>query len=184
MLKNNYKYLPIALTLLILSACAGTEVIQQNRSERINPGSLIIAFPFRDPSLFEKKFPGIGGKFTQSFTAAASKYNIDIIPVSSDVFRSDQDLDVFTALEFAKEKNADYIVIGHVTKWVDRATEWSGKRDYAGLGISIRALNTGKIVATGEFEEYSNGLWSGTPDDFIVSLSQSAAEHFFGPEGK
>jgi Domain of unknown function (DUF4823) len=174
----------IALLLVIFTftGCfAGFNVCHVSTPESIQGDSHIIIFPFRDPSLNGTEFSGVGGRFTRAFSQATANYDITLLPVSSNEFCSDKDIDIVKALEYARRYGAKYIVTGYVTKWVDRATEWSAKRDFAGLNVTMRETATGKIIGSAEMNQHSSIFWSGTPDDYTSTLSDKMALKLFGP---
>lgn len=96
-------------------------------------------------------------------------------PIFNEKFQASKDINTLDALAYAKENEANFIITGQVTKWIDRATEWSMKRDFLGLSIFVREVSSGNIVFTLEMQEHSNIFWSGTPDDFVDSLSKAMA---------
>jgi hypothetical protein len=162
----------------LIAACAGIETKHIISKYQLDKSERYILFPFRNPSYRDKECPGVGGRFTNRFIAACTEYGLKILSVSSEKFQSTKDVDISNAIVFAKENGANFIITGQVTKWIDRPTEWSGKRDFAGLAITVRAVNTGDIVFSAELEEHSNIFWSGTPDDFVDILSREMARKF------
>jgi len=107
---------------------------------------------------------------------------LTVLPVFDERFQPSKDINILDALAYAKENEANFIITGQVTKWIDRATAWSGKRDFAGLAIFVRDVSSGSIVFASEMQEHSNIFWSGTPDDFIHSLARAMAEKLLGIE--
>jgi hypothetical protein len=170
----------IVLCLFILLGCAGTQDVHTTTNIQIDKSQRYIVYPFRDPSFEEHEFPGVGSRFTNKFVAACANYGLNAIPIFTDKFQPNKDINILDALAYAKENGADFIITGQVTKWIDRATEWSSKRDFAGLEIFVREVTSGNIVFTTEMEEHSNMFWSGTPDDFVDSLSRAMAAKFTG----
>lgn len=166
----------IILSLVIITGCAGTQNIHTNANIQIDKSKKYLVFPFRDPSFEENEFPGVGSRFTNKFVAACAGYGFNVIPIFNDKFQPNKDINILDALTYAKENDANFIITGQVTKWVDRATEWSAKRDFAGLEIFIREVSSGNIIFSSEIQEHSNIFWSGTPDDFIDSLSRAMVD--------
>ena len=114
----------------------------------------------RSSSFKERDLPGVGSRFTNRFTAACAEYGLEMVPVFSQQFQSARDVNISGAIAYAKQQGGNFIITGQVTKWIDRATEWSGKRDFAALAIFVRAVNTGDIVFSAELEQHSNIFWS------------------------
>jgi hypothetical protein len=166
------------LVSVLIAGCAGIETIHIISRYQLNKSEKYILFPFRDPSFNEREFPGVGSRFTNRFTAVCAEYGLKIVPAFSEQFQSGKDVNISNAILYAKQSGANFIITGQITKWIDRTTEWSGKRDFAGLAIFVRAVNTGDIVFSAELEEHSNIFWSGTPDDFVGSLSKAIAAKF------
>jgi len=135
-------------------------------------------FPFRNPSFGGREFPGVGMRFTNSFMVACTSYGLTIVAAFGEKFQSSKDINVLAALTYARRKRADFVITGQVTKWIDRPTEWTGKRDFAGLAIFVYEVSSGSLMFSGEVQQHSNIFWSGTPDDFVGSLSRAMAEKF------
>ncbi len=176
------KQIFIIFMAIMVTGCAGMQIVHTSANYQIDKTKKYIVFPFRDPSFKDKEFPGIGTRFTNKFVAACAEYGLNIIPIFNDKFKSSKDINILDAVSYAKENGANFIITGQVSKWIDRATEWSGKRDFAGLAIFVRDVSSGSIVFTSEMQEHSNIFWSGTPDDFIDSLSRAMAAKLLGIE--
>lgn len=164
---------------LVLLGCAGTFVQRATPMSKPSESSRLLVFPFRDPSRGGKEFPGVGDRFSHEFATAGSVHGLNLIPVSSVEFKSSTDVDVARALRVAEQEGADFIVTGQITKWVDRATEWNGRRDFAGVSVTVREVPGGRVAASIEIEKHSNNFWGGTPDDFLLSLANEAASELF-----
>jgi hypothetical protein len=166
------------LVSVLIAGCAGIETIHITSRYQLDKSEKYILFPFRDPSFKERELSGVGSRFTNRFAAACTEYGLKIVSVFNEKFQSTKDVDISNAIVYAKQNGANFIITGQVTKWIDRPTEWSGKRDFAGLATTVRTVNTGDIVFSAELEEHSNIFWSGTPDDFVDSLSRAIARKF------
>lgn len=166
------------LVSVLIAGCAGIEPRHFASRYQLDKSEKYFLFPFRDPSFKERELPGVGSRFTNRFAAACAEYGLEMVPVFSQQFQSARDVNISDAIAYAKQQGGNFIITGQVTKWIDRATEWSGKRDLAALAIFVRAINTGDIVFSAELEEHSNVFWSGTPDDFVDSLSRAIAKKF------
>lgn len=170
------------LTIFVITGCAGIQNVQTSSNIQIDKSKKYLVFPFKDPSFGGKEFSGVGSRFTNKFAASCAEYGLNVIPIFNDKFQPSRDVNILDALAYAKENGANFIITGQVTKWIDRATEWSGKRDFAGLSIFVRDVSSGNIVFTSEIQENSNIFWSGTPDDFVDGLSKAMAAKLLGIE--
>lgn len=168
--------------IVIFTGCAGVQTIHTSSNTQIDKSKKYLVFPFRDPSYNGKEFLGVGSRFTNKFAASCADFGLNVIPVFNEKFQASKDINILDAIAYAKENGANFIILGQVTKWIDRATEWSGKRDFAGFSIFVRDVSTGNIVFTSEMQEHSNIFWSGTPDDFVDSLSRAMVAKLLGIE--
>lgn len=164
------------LSIFILIGCAGVQTIHQYSNVPLDKTKRYVIFPFKDPSYGSRVFPGVGSRFTSKFSASCADYGLNVLPVFNERFQSKNDINILDALAFANKIGADFIITGQVTKWIDGATDWSGKRDFAAFSIYVRKATTGNIIFSSEIQEYSNVFWSGTPDDFIDSLAKAMAK--------
>jgi hypothetical protein len=170
----------ISVSMLALVACAGIGVPRRIGKTPVDVVSDRVAvFAFRDPSFDRERFPGVGGRITHAFANAAAPLGVVAIPVFTKQFRSDTEINMADALRYAVSQGARLVVTGEVTKWVDRATEWSGKRDFAALSVTVRDSVTGQVKASVVVEQHSNIFWSGTPDDYVQSVAERAVHELF-----
>jgi len=169
------RILTLLLAIMIIG-CAGIQTVHITPKYQADRSKKYILFPFRNPSFRGREFPGVGMRFTNSFMMACKSYGLSMIPTFGEKFQSSKDIDILAALAYARQKQADFIITGHVTKWIDRPTEWTGKRDFAGLAVFVYEVASGNFVFSGEVQQHSNIFWSGTPDDFVDSLSRALAE--------
>lgn len=160
---------------VLIIGCAGIETRHVTSRYQLDKSEKYFLFPFRDPSFKGRELAGIGSRFTNRFIAECGGYGLKIVPVFSQQFQSTRDVNISEVMAYAKQQGSNFIITGQITKWIDRATEWTGKRDFASLAIFVRAVTTGDIVFSAEIEQHSNIFWSGTPDDFINSLSKAMA---------
>lgn len=179
---SKHNFILIFLALFIITGCAGVQNIQTSSNIQIDKSKKYIVFPFRDPSFGVREFSGVGSRFTNTFVAACSNYGLNVLPIFNERFQANKDINILEALSYAKDNEAEFIITGQVTKWIDRATEWTGRRDFAGLSIVVREVKSNNIIFSSEMQEHSNMFWSGTPDDFINSLSRAMASRFLGIE--
>jgi hypothetical protein len=132
-------------------------------------------------------------RFTNAFAAACAKHSLDVTIVINDQFDSAKDTNVKDALVYGSENEADYIIYGYVIKWADKPTLLTSERDFAGLSVFVRSVESGEIVFTSEIQahgiRYSShgsivsqlGLdYSGARVNLVQSLSMEMAEKFSG----
>lgn len=165
----------IILNIFIITGCAGIQTVHTTSNIQVDKSKKYLVFPFRDPSFEGKEFSGVGSRLTNKLVASCAEYGLNMTPIFNEKFQASKDINTLDALAYAKENEANFIITGQVTKWIDRATEWSMKRDFLGLSIFVREVSSGNIVFTLEMQEHSNIFWSGTPDDFVDSLSKAMA---------
>jgi hypothetical protein len=137
---------------IMIVACAGVQVQHTTDEQETDRSAKYLVFPFRNPSYKGVEFSGVGSRFTRSFVSHCSSYRLDVVSIFNDDFQSSKDIDVSQALTYAKGKDADFIITGQVTRF------------------------------TAELLQHSNIFWSGTPDDYVTSLSKAMAKKFLGIE--
>lgn len=170
------KLLFTLLFLGVASGCAGILVEHETKRKAPDMNATYLVFPFRDPFYKKITFPGVGTRFTRSFVSHCSSYGLRIKSVFNEAFSAAEDLDVASALTYAQEAGADYIVTGMVTRWADSA------RDSAGLEIFVRKVPTGDVVFTTEIVQRNTFLMPGGPDEFVSSLSRALSREWLGLE--
>ena len=172
------------LMIFLIGGCAG---ISAENSAKYD------VFPFRNPSYQDTEFSDVGMRFTNAFTAACAKHSLDVTIVMDDQFESSKDTNVQEALVYARETGADYIIYGYVTKWVDKPTLLTSERDFAGLSIFVRSVESGEVVFSSEiqahgirFSRHGSGIsqlgldYTGATVNLVQSLSTEMAEKFLG----
>jgi hypothetical protein len=172
------------LMIFVVVGCAGVS---------INDNAQYKVFPFRNPSYQDREFSDVGIRFTNAFAAACARYSLDVTIVITDQFDSSKDTNVQDAIVYAKETGADYIIYGYVTKWVDRPTLLTGERDFAGLSIIVRSVESGEVVFSSElkahgirYSRHGSGIsqlgldYRGARVNLVQSLSTEMAEKFLG----
>lgn len=172
----------ILFMILLLVGCAGIHTEDTAKYD---------VFPFRNPSYQDRDFPGVGMRFTNAFATACARHSLDVKVVINDRFDSSKDTNVEEALVYAMENGADYIIYGYVTKWADKPTSLTSERDFAGLSIFVRSVESGEIVFSSEIQahgiRYSShgssasqlGLdYAGARVDLVQSLSMEMVEKY------
>ena len=176
------------LMIFLIGGCAG---ISADSTADITAKYYV--FPFRNPSYQHRDFSGVGMRFTNAFAAACAQHSLDVTVVINDQFDSSKNTNVQDALTYAMDTGADYVIYGYVTQWVDKPTLLTSERDFAGLSIFVRSVESGEVVFSSEMQahgiRYSShgsgvsqlGLdYTGARVNLIQSLSAEMAEKFFG----
>ncbi len=172
------------LMIFLVVGCAG---IRTDNTAKYN------VFPFRNPSYQDQEFSDVGMRFTNAFAAACAKHSLDVTVVTNDQFDSSKDTNVQDALTYAMETGADYIIYGYVTKWADKPTLLTSERDFAGLSIFVRSVESGEVVFSSEiqahgirYSSHGSGIsqlgldYTGARVNLIQSLATEMAEKFLG----
>ncbi len=150
-------------------------------------------FPFRNPSYQDREFSDLGMRFTNAFAAACARHSLDVTLVQNDQFDSSKDTNVQDALAYAMEGGADYIIYGYVTKWENKPTSLTSERDFAGLSIFVRSVESGEVVFSSEiqahgirYSRHGSGIsqlgldYTGARVNLVQSLATEMAEKFLG----
>ena len=181
------KLLLLPVFLLIIFLVVGCAGIHTDNTAKYN------VFPFRNPSYQDREFSDVGMRFTKAFAAACARYSLDVTVVVSDQFDSSKDTNVQNALAYSMDGGADYIIYGYVTKWENKPTLLTSERDFAGLSIFVRSVESGEVVFSSEIQahgiRYSRqgsgvsqlGLdYTGARVNLVQSLATEMAEKFLG----
>ena len=150
-------------------------------------------FPFRNPSYQDQEFSDLGMRFTNAFAAACARHSLDVTVVQNDQFDSAKDTNVQDALAYAMDGGADYIIYGYVTKWENKPTSLTSERDFAGLSIFVRSVESGEVVFSSEiqahgirYSRHGSGIsqlgldYTGARVNLVQSLATEMAEKFLG----
>ena len=172
------------LMIFLVVGCAG---VRPDNTAKYN------VFPFRNPSYQDREFSDVGMRFTNAFAAACAKHSLDVTVVTNDQFDSSKDTNVQDALAYAMDGGADYIIYGYVTKWENKPTMLTSERDFAGLSIFVRSVESGEIVFSSEiqahgirYSRHGSGMsqfgseYKGPRVNLIQSLATEMAEKFLG----
>jgi hypothetical protein len=176
---------PVSLLVIFLViGCAGISTENTAKYE---------VFPFRNPSYQDREFSDVGMRFTNAFAAACARYSLDVTVVIKDQFDSSRNTNVQDALAYAREGGADYIIYGYVTKWENKPTLLTSERDFAGLSIFVRSVESGEVVFSSEiqahgirYSRHGSGIsqlgldYTGASVNLVQSLSMEMAEKFLG----
>ena len=184
-MKMKLLWSPVFLLMIFLVVgCAG---VRTDNTAKYN------VFPFRNPSYQDREFSDVGMRFTNAFAAACATRSLDVTVVTNEQFDSSKDTNVQDALAYAMDGGADYIIYGYVTKWENKPTMLTSERDFAGLSIFVRSVESGEVVFSSEiqahgirYSSHGSGIsqmgldYTGARVNLIQSLSTEMAEEFLG----
>jgi hypothetical protein len=152
-----------------------------------------VVFPFRNPSYKDREFSDVGMRFTNAFAASCAKYSVNVTVVRDDQFDSSKDTNVQSALAYAMDNGADYIIYGYVTKWENKPTMLTSEQDFAGLSILVRSVESGEVVFSSEIQAHGirysrrgSGVsqlgegYTGVRVDIVQGLATEMAGKFLG----
>ena len=145
-----------------------------NSANRIPPGARIYVATPNDGNYNGRLYPGSGAVVATAFDSAFSRFSNSVIVGP----RSDSAAD---GIARAKEKNCAYAVMPNITKWEDRATEWSGIRDKMELFVKVIRVDDGVSIASAEIKGKSRWMTFGGdhPQDLVkVPVDQFVATLF------
>jgi hypothetical protein len=116
----------------------------------------------RDGSYGSQHYAGSGAAVANAFSAALLKY-------ANDVLIGDYVESTEAAQDVAKAKHCAYVVIPRITRWEDRATEWSGIRDKMELMVKIVNTADGTVLSASEINGKSRWMTFGGdhPEDLL-----------------
>jgi hypothetical protein len=116
----------------------------------------------RDGSYNGKQYTGSGATVANAFSAALSRF-------ASDVIVGEFVESASSAAEAAKSRHCAYVLIPKITRWEDRATEWSGIRDKMELFVKIVNTSDGTVASSAEIKGKSRWATFGGdhPEDLL-----------------
>jgi len=128
---------------------------------------------------FEKiPYPGSGRKTTLAVSGAFSKQLVhsDITPETGSLA---------SALESARSRKFDYLIVPTVVHWEDRATEWSGRPDRIEIELRTVDAASGETLALGTVQGKSRWFTFGgdVPEDLLQVPINAYVNWLFTPVG-
>jgi hypothetical protein len=132
--------------------------------------SVYIVTP-RDGNYGDIKYPGSGMSVASAFDTALQRYSDDVVVGGLAETAA-------VALATAKEKKCVYLIIPKITRWEDRATEWSGKRDKMELFVRIIRVEDGSELRSAEIQGRSS--WATFGGDHPQDLLKEPVTEFVG----
>jgi hypothetical protein len=162
----------LALSVLVVSGCKSTYSEKDLTTEpppllRSN-SRVYVAIPF-DATFKKNVAQGSGKQTAQALFAAFNRY-------TKSVYLGKFPESVSEALDSARRMNAEYLVYPNLTKWEDRATEWSGRRDRMEVKIDLIDLNDSKVMFSREIS--ATGKWMTDGGDTPNDLLEQPAEEY------
>jgi hypothetical protein len=166
----------LTIACVIAAFCFGTgcqtttvEPVSSVAAKKIARGARIYVATPRDGSYNGRQYQGSGATVASAFDAALSRYADSVIVGPG----SDSTAEVIAT---AKEKNCAYAVIPKITRWEDRATEWSGIRDKMELFVKVLSVESGTAVASAEIKGKS--AWATFGGDHPEDLVKAPVQEF------
>jgi hypothetical protein len=159
--------------MIAVVGCRTTTVTPASTStgKKMNRGAKIYITTPRDGSYGREKYPGSGSEVATALEAAFAPY-------AEDVMVGEQKESTSDAIEVARLKKCQYLVIPKIAQWEERATEWSGKRDKLGLFIRVISVVEGTEVTSAEISGKSS--WFTFGGDHPQDLLRSPTREFVG----
>lgn len=134
---------------------------------------IYVAIPF-DASFKNKVAQDSGRTTAQAFQAAFLRY-------TRAVFISKYPESLSEAIDRARAAGLEYVLYPNITKWEDRATEFSGRRDRLTLKVDLIDLGTSRIVFSREIEATGKWMSDGgeSPRDLLDEPAQQYVNALF-----
>ena len=145
------------------------EPVSSAPMKKIARGTCIYVVIPHDGSYDGRQYQGSGATVASAFDAALSRYADSVIVGAG----SDSTAEV---IAIAKEKKCTYAVIPKITRWEDRATEWSGIRDKMELLVKVVGVDDGAVVASAEIKGKS--AWATFGGDHPEDLVKVPVQEF------
>ncbi len=130
-----------------------------------------VVFPFADPP--GDRFTNTSGKgeyFRERFVRYCLKKGVNIEPIYGSQLTAEESIDLEDAIEIAKRKGANHIVLGRVTKWP------SGEQTGAGLEVTITGVYSRKVVFSAEASKNREAYSYSNNEDLVNDISREMAE--------
>lgn len=134
---------------------------------------IYVAIPF-DATFKKEVMQGSGKQTAQAFQAALMRY-------TRSVYTSKFPESLSEALEIARKGEMQYVLYPTITRWEDRATEFTGRRDRLTVKADLIDLSTSTVVFSREVEATGKWLTDGgeTPKDLLDQPAEQYANAVF-----
>lgn len=161
----------ILVAVFSVTGCQTTTVesVSSSPTKKLTRGANVYVVTPTDGSYNGKQYKGSGASVATAFEAALSRYADSVIVGE----RRDSTADVVAA---AKEKKCAYAVIPKISRWEDRATEWSGIRDKMELFVKIVRIEDGAEMVSAEIKGKSG--WATFGGDHPEDLLKAPVQEF------
>ncbi len=159
------------LAAIFLTACQTTTVESASSAptKKLTRGTSIYVVTPADGSYGGKQYTGSGVAVSSAFEAALSRY-------ADSVIVGERQGSTAEAVAAAKEKKCAYAIIPKITRWEDRATEWSGIRDKMELFVKVVRVEDGAEMASAEVKGKS--AWATFGGDHPEDLLKAPVQEF------
>lgn len=160
----------------IVIGCRTTTVtpVSTSPAKKVDRGAAVYIVTPRDGNYGKEEYPGSGKEVATALQGAFVRYADEVIIGGELDSTSD-------AIEAAKLKKCQYLVIPKITHWEDRATEWSGIRDKLVIFIKVVSVEDGVEVRSVEVSGKSSWFTFGGdhPQDLLGSPIQQFVKTLF-----
>lgn len=164
----------VAIFFLLFSGLGCTSTYSEKNTSTETPPILLassrvfVAIPF-DASFKDKVAEGSGKATAHAFYAAFARH-------LRSTFISRTPMSLAEALDSARALNTEYLLYPNITKWEDRATEYSGVRDKLELKVDFIELSTSRVVFSREIS--ATGKWMSDGGESPVDLLDQPADQY------
>ena len=135
---------------------------------QIPTGAAIVLSDIADGSGGDGTMPGSGGLISTKLTQQLMARGLQVMAGGSS--------DKAQLLREASERRIPYVLVARITRWEDNATEWSSKRDSAGVSMELYDSATGEVVVSGD--RSTQGVYQ--PDRCADVLARNLVKQLFG----
>jgi hypothetical protein len=160
----------ILIAVCLLTACqTATVEMSTVPFRKLDRGVSVYVVTPADGSYGRRSYAGSGEFVSGSFGSA-------LAPYADSVIIGQHQSSTAEVLAAAREKRCVYVVIPEITRWEDRATEWSGIRDKMELFVKILRVEDGAEVASAEIKGRS--AWATFGGDHPQDLVMAPVKEF------
>ena len=153
-MRSKYLTASFAIAFTVLSACSAkyrSEYIDGSKTQ-LDPAQTVLIAVATDGGYGST--PGFGsGQFTTKQTALAFAKHAKQVEIADAKLHGRDEL-----LMAARNTGAGYLVIPTVASWEHRATEWSGRRSHASIGMVVIAVPTGEQISAVLLDGFSRKM--------------------------
>ena len=166
---------------LLFQGCASLKANRDMGVKISKSENKIMVFPFRNPYYKGVELEGVGDTFAISLVSEIQSTGRASALAENDDFKANKSVKVDDACAYARQRGADIAVIGVVTEWLDRATQWSGTVDVAAITVNAYDTENCKLISSASGRQ--NGQWftfvNAPATRFMRPLSQEVVKALF-----